>query len=421
MESTIKRKRKKKGLFLFLTALLGLGGVSVAEASNSLFEQEMKAATYNAYTCDFESSSGFTAGQNYQSTISGTDTSDDAMALNSSGIGWQIYFGTWSTSNAISGSQSAAMRAYSNKTSNFGYLMTTTDIQGVTSITYSAKASTSNSANLLLDISYSIDSGSTWTLVDEAKSLTDSNATYTASFGGVSTSDGVRVKFAISNSSTFPSKTSSGKNSNTQMTIDDIAFSVTAEDEDYHHIAIDANESVVTSSYAVGDSFDTSGLVVKGYASESDATGTSIDNAQVEFATTPSIFTTDGSKTVSVTATYGELTSTTVEYSVNVAKKYGYKPVTYYDIDPSKTAIIAALDSTGAYHALTSEEETRYISLRSTDLTITNELAVPPASTATWNVTKNDDGTCTFEGAAVTTDYKYLTSQLYSKTDSSTG
>lgn len=215
---------RKKTLLLALSALLGLGGISFAVgASVSPNYQEMRADSV-VYTCDFETTGGFTAGTTYNSTQNHTDISAGAKAANASGVAWEAYYGAWSTSSKINGSQSAALRAYKSAPSAHAYLMTETDILGVTSISYYAKAATSNSATLLLDVSYSTDQGANWTVVESAKELGNTNPStpYTANFPNITAKDGVRVKFAIASSSTFPTSSSA------QLTIDDVAFTVTS-------------------------------------------------------------------------------------------------------------------------------------------------------------------------------------------------
>ena len=82
---------------------------------------------------------------------------------------------------------------------------------------FKAKAATSNGAKLLLDTYYSIDKGNNWTIIDNAKELTSSAESYSFNVPS-SSSDLVRIKFKIADSSTQPTKSSA------QLTIDDIIF-----------------------------------------------------------------------------------------------------------------------------------------------------------------------------------------------------
>lgn len=175
-------------------------GISKGKVSQAL-------AADKTYSCGFEASEGFTAGSNYQSDV--TDGPE--------GKEWSFHYGTVSTSSKISDSNSAAMRAYATKKDEFGSLQTEFSLECVKSVSYKAKAATSNSAKLLLNTFYSTDDGKSWIAVDEDKALTSSAASYSFSISGVAETK-YRIKFAISSSSTFPSS------SNAQMTIDDISI-----------------------------------------------------------------------------------------------------------------------------------------------------------------------------------------------------
>ena len=147
-----------------------------------------------------------TAGTNYQSTVTiGTNESD-------CGISWEIYYGTVSTSNKITGYNSAAMRLY-NGNNNYGYLKTTTPIDGLSQVSFKAKAQESNSGKIKVNISYSTN-GTTWTNIETDKELTTTAATYTEAIP----SGGKYFQIAISSNSTKPTK------SNIQLTIDDVLF-----------------------------------------------------------------------------------------------------------------------------------------------------------------------------------------------------
>ena len=145
-------------------------------------------------------------GTNYKKTITVASNESDC------GIGWEIYYGTVSTSNKIFGTYSAAMRLYSGET-NYGYLKTTTPIEGLSKVSFVAKAQSSNGANILIDIQYSID-GESWTNIETAMSLTGTSTNYSVNIP----SGGKYFKIAISSTSTLPSK------DNVQLTIDDVKF-----------------------------------------------------------------------------------------------------------------------------------------------------------------------------------------------------
>ena len=143
------------------------------------------------------------------------------------GIAWTIYYGCVSTASKISGSNSAALRLYT--TANYGYLMSTTDVTGLTKITFIAKAATTNSASIKIDIQYSTDNGSTWSYMKQAsasgdnwnaQALTSTAANYAAYIptAAISSSSNYRIKISINSGSTKPSS------GNVQLTIDDIMF-----------------------------------------------------------------------------------------------------------------------------------------------------------------------------------------------------
>ena len=164
------------------------------------------------------------AGNTYNSTQSYTTANSNA------GIAWEIYYGCVSTSSAIS-TQSAAMRLYT--TANYGYLMSKTNVKGLTKITFKGKAAKSNSAAIKIDVQYSTDNGSTWSYMKKtsasganwsAQSLTTSSASYDAYIptAAISATSNYRIKISINSGSTKPTK------SNAQLTIDDIVFTYTA-------------------------------------------------------------------------------------------------------------------------------------------------------------------------------------------------
>lgn len=160
------------------------------------------------YSTGFEAAEGFTAASNYQSTVTDGPT----------GKKWEIYYGTVSTSSAITGSNSLAMRLYTSN--NYAYAEMQFDVPGATGVSFKAKASTSNSAAIKVTIKESKDGGDTWSIVSgwSAKALTSSSAPYSFTVSG--TPDQYRIRFEIDPTSTKPTK------SNAQLTIDDFEISV---------------------------------------------------------------------------------------------------------------------------------------------------------------------------------------------------
>lgn len=134
--------------------------------------------------------------------VSGEDTD---------GKEWVINYGNWA------GSNSAQFRIYSGASGGFGQLYNKFDLNNVTKITYSAKKTTTKSANPKLNTYYSTDSGNTWIAVDTDKELTTTATTYTINISNTGV-EKVRVKFELSSKSTRPSS------KNAQLTIDDVVF-----------------------------------------------------------------------------------------------------------------------------------------------------------------------------------------------------
>ena len=175
-------------LFMLLLMLLtGVGGVKAQEILTEGFEKKE-------------------AGSNYQSTV--TVKSDESDC----GIGWEIYYGTVSTSSKITGSNSAALRLYTTS-NNYGYLKSTTPVEGLSKVDFKAKAATSNGAKIKINVSYSTD-GNSWISLETDKALTSSAAVYSYDIP----SGGKFFQIAISSESTKPSS------SNAQLTIDDVVF-----------------------------------------------------------------------------------------------------------------------------------------------------------------------------------------------------
>lgn len=164
--------------------------------------------TYESYSTGFESTEGFTAGTNYQSTVT----------VGAEGKQWKIFYGTPSTSSKITGSQSLAMRLYTSN--NYGYAEMQFDVPGATKVSFKAKAATSNSAAIKLTIKESTDGGTTWTTVNNwsAHSLNDTADDYSFTVSG--NPEKYRIRFEIDSSSTKPTSR------NAQLTIDDVTISV---------------------------------------------------------------------------------------------------------------------------------------------------------------------------------------------------
>lgn len=154
-----------------------------------------------------------TAGNDYQSIVTVTTAKSDC------GISWEIYYGTVSTSSKITGNNSAALRLYSSG-SNYGYLKTTTAINDLRKVSFKAKAATSNSAKIKVNI-YSSANGSSWTIMKDAEDndLTDVEFGSSAATYSYDIPQGDKYfKIEISSKSTKPTT------KNAQLTIDDVEF-----------------------------------------------------------------------------------------------------------------------------------------------------------------------------------------------------
>ncbi len=146
-------------------------------------------------------------GTNYQSTVTVSEAESDCE------IGWSIYYGTVSTNDKISGSNSAQMRYYSNKDDR-GYVQSTTAVEGLSNVAFKARVS---SLDMKLTVSYSAD-GSAWT------ALATNVAFEAAGSSGVKTlnydipSGGKYIKFEVAEGATKPSS------GNIKLIIDDVVF-----------------------------------------------------------------------------------------------------------------------------------------------------------------------------------------------------
>ena len=102
----------------------------------------MKGQVRATKTEGFESAPTSTS---YQGTVNVTSSNSDC------GIEWQIFYGTVSTSSAISGDNSAAMRLYKSN-NNYGYLKNTTPVYGLSKVTFKAKAATTSGASIKVKV-----------------------------------------------------------------------------------------------------------------------------------------------------------------------------------------------------------------------------------------------------------------------------
>lgn len=154
------------------------------------------------------------AENNYQGTVVVTADQSDCS------VGWKIYYGCVSTTDKISGKNSAALRLYTKE--QYGYIQTTTAIEGLSKVSFKAKAATTKSASILVDVYYSTN-GTNWVAIQEGAKYTTSATEYSYMIP----EGGQYIKIAISKNSKKPTET------NAQLTIDDVVFTSTADAKTY--------------------------------------------------------------------------------------------------------------------------------------------------------------------------------------------
>ena len=153
------------------------------------------------YLVGFESSEGFEASSTYNNTsIAKTGATD---------LQWGTVYGTPSTTDAISGSQSMQMRWYTSAANNIGYTQTLFALSTVKSISFKAE----NTNNLNVKLSYMLPGGS-WV---DAKTFTLSTTTKTYTHTFETALENAQFKFTIVLPSTKPTSTS-------RVYIDDVMF-----------------------------------------------------------------------------------------------------------------------------------------------------------------------------------------------------
>ena len=151
---------------------------------------------------------------NYKGTVVVTADQSDCS------VGWKIYYGCVSTTDKISGKNSAALRLYTEE--QYGYIQTTTAIEGLSKVSFKAKAATTKSASILVDVYYSTN-GTNWVAIKEGAEYTTSATEYSYKIP----KGGQYIKIAISKNSIKPTE------KNAQLTIDDVVFTSTADAKTY--------------------------------------------------------------------------------------------------------------------------------------------------------------------------------------------
>ena len=192
-----------------------LGTIVFARTANPNDDPQKKTVTIKKaplatvlYSCGFEAAEGFTAGTTYNNTT--------PLECGDTGYKWNIIYGTPSTNEAISGSNSLQMRHYNDPDTNFGSAEMQFDVTGVpTKVSFYAKVS--NTSKMKLTVEYSTDEGSNWSVVSgfENKTLTTSAAAY--NFDVTGSPAKYRLRFSVGSDS-------ARQKTATKLTIDDIKF-----------------------------------------------------------------------------------------------------------------------------------------------------------------------------------------------------
>ncbi|WP_051878646.1 T9SS type A sorting domain-containing protein [Chryseobacterium sp. FH1] len=164
-------------------------------------------ATLNAqaYSTGFESTDGFVAGNVYNNT--------DVAFSGATGKQWGTFFGTPSTTSALTGNQSMQMRWYTSSATSRAYTYTNFNSTGISTVTFNA--ANTNGINVI--VSYSTDGGTTW-VNPQTFVLTTSSTGYTYSIPTSETGTSFRFKFELTYA-TAPTATS-------RLYLDDVKFNV---------------------------------------------------------------------------------------------------------------------------------------------------------------------------------------------------
>ena len=143
----------------------------------------------------------------YNSTVTISEAESDC------GIGWSIFYGTVSTNDKISGSNSAQMRYYSSS-DNRGYVQSTTAVDGLSNVAFKARVS---NVDMKLTVSCSAD-GSAWTALATNVAFEQAGAQGVKTLNYDIPSGGKYIKFEVAEGSTKPSS------GNIKLIIDSVVF-----------------------------------------------------------------------------------------------------------------------------------------------------------------------------------------------------
>ena len=254
-----------------------------------------------------------TASTTYNTTKSYTTSQSDCD------IAWTMYYGTVSSNDKISGSNSAQMRYYTNMEGS-PYIMTTTAIDGLANVSFKARVS---DTKIKMDVSYSSD-GTNWTVqTTGGKSLTFAAANTAYNYSVDLPSGTKYVKIGIDSES-------SGQANKSKLIIDDIVFTFSSDKEV-------ATWSLDPASATIMEGENTTLQLTTNYDGTLTFTSEDTDIATVSYNATTKVVTVNGIAAGSTSITVaGDATSTYTAISKSIEVT-----VTHVELPYATSEIIA--------------------------------------------------------------------------------
>ena len=204
--SIVSRQSLLPILLLCLTLFLGVGNAWGADPTKTeTFESATVSTTYNS-------------------------TKTITTSQSSCGIEWSIYYGSPSTTQAITGTNSCLIRYYTAD-AKLGYAKTTTAIKGLKNVTFNAKVT--NTGNKM-GVWYSTD-GNTWTSIASDVVLTTSSQSKSYDIPSSSVSTDYYIKIGLTTGCSTNKK---------DLIIDDVVFTYASNTPSYTITAQTNNNSL---------------------------------------------------------------------------------------------------------------------------------------------------------------------------------